>query len=188
MNVYSDTRGVNVHPCWIVIVPILSPVTYSCPSWISGRERMVRATFSWPNLNERMFCRTWGSNARPSAYQADAHPIELPRPAKSMMWKWNSDWWQTLDTYSNELSLFRFVQILNGIIYYQFAVIWPMPRCRSNVIIYCLRQKKKRFIFYFVKKKKKKTSLQILYVLSRKGICKCRWHIDVETCCCRRHG
>ena len=29
--------------------------------------------------SQRMFCRTWGSNPRPSAYQADAHPIELPR-------------------------------------------------------------------------------------------------------------
>ena len=38
-----------------------------------------RRIFSWPNLNERMFCRTWGSNPRPSAYQADAHLIELPR-------------------------------------------------------------------------------------------------------------
>ena len=41
---------------------------------------MVVESFSWPNLNERMFCRSWGSNPRPSAYQADAHPMELPRP------------------------------------------------------------------------------------------------------------
>ena len=30
------------------------------------------------NLHERMFCRTGGSNPRPSEYQADAHPTELP--------------------------------------------------------------------------------------------------------------
>ena len=41
---------------------ILSPVTDNCSSWISRRERMVVEFFSWPNLNERMFCRTWGSN------------------------------------------------------------------------------------------------------------------------------
>ena len=63
------------------LVSILSPVTDNCPSWISGRERMVVEIISWPNLNERMFCRTWGSDPRPSAYQADAHPIELPLSA-----------------------------------------------------------------------------------------------------------
>ena len=29
---------------------------------------MVVDIFSWPNLNERTFCRTWGSNPQPSAY------------------------------------------------------------------------------------------------------------------------
>ena len=38
--------------------------------------------FSWPNLHDlKNVRRSWGSNTRPSAYQADAHPIELPRPA-----------------------------------------------------------------------------------------------------------
>ena len=32
-------------------------------------------------LYERMFCKTEGSNPRPSEYQADAHKIELLGPA-----------------------------------------------------------------------------------------------------------
>ena len=64
-----------------VLVPILWPVTDNCPSWNSERERMVVEIFSWPNLNERIFCWTWGSNLWPPAYQADARPIKLPRTA-----------------------------------------------------------------------------------------------------------
>ena len=30
-------------------------------------------------------CRTWGSNPRPAAYQADARPTELPRPGLSFI-------------------------------------------------------------------------------------------------------
>ena len=37
------------------LVPILSQVTDNCPSWISGRQRMVVETFSWPKLNEECF-------------------------------------------------------------------------------------------------------------------------------------
>ena len=72
-----------------VLNTILSPVTDNCPSWISGRERMVVEMFLWPNLNERMFCRMWGSNPLPSAYQADAHTIALPRPA-NVLWSTKS--------------------------------------------------------------------------------------------------
>ena len=32
------------------------------------------------------FCRTWGSNPRPSVYQSDAHPTELPRQAIYCRW------------------------------------------------------------------------------------------------------
>ena len=59
---------------------ILSPVTDSCSSWISGRGRMAVEIFSWPSLYERM-CRTLGSNSEQLACQADTLPIELPRPA-----------------------------------------------------------------------------------------------------------
>ena len=34
---------------------------------------------------------------------------------KSLMWKWNLDWWQKLESCLNKLSKFRFVQILDGI-------------------------------------------------------------------------
>ena len=42
-------------------MPLLSPVTDNCPSWISGRVRMVVEIFSWPNLKRRM-CPDRGSN------------------------------------------------------------------------------------------------------------------------------
>ena len=71
-------------------LPISLPITDNCPSWISGRERMVVEFFSLPNLNERMFCRAWGSNPRLSAYKADAHPIELPRPAVTSWYLFNA--------------------------------------------------------------------------------------------------
>ena len=56
---------------------ILSPVTGNCPSWISGREKMTVEIISWP-ISTKESCWTWGSNPQPSAYQVDAHPIELP--------------------------------------------------------------------------------------------------------------
>ena len=73
-------------------MPILSPVTDNCPSWISGRERKVIEIFSWPNLNKRKFCRTWRLNPQPSPYQADGwgeHPIQLLCPAIT---KWCQKW------------------------------------------------------------------------------------------------
>ena len=75
------------------LVSILAPVTDNCPSWISRRERMVVEMFSWPNLNERMFCQTWGSNPQLSAYLADMHPIELPRPAWDIKLPWHDPCW-----------------------------------------------------------------------------------------------
>ena len=59
-------------------IPVL--VTDNCPSWISGRERMTVEIISW-SISTKECCRMWRSNPRPSAYQADAHPTELPRPA-----------------------------------------------------------------------------------------------------------
>ena len=63
------------------LVHILSPVTDKCSSWISGRRRMAVEMVSWPSLHERI-CMTWGLNSGPLACQADALPIELPRPAE----------------------------------------------------------------------------------------------------------
>ena len=59
---------------------ILSPVTDNCPSWISGRERMAVEIISWP-ISTKDCRQTWGLSPWLSAYQADAHPTELPRPA-----------------------------------------------------------------------------------------------------------
>ena len=56
------------------LVHILLPITDN--SWISGRESMAEKIISWP-VSTTECCRTWGLNPRPSAYQADAHPIEL---------------------------------------------------------------------------------------------------------------
>ena len=44
------------------------------------RARMAEKIISWPISTKECF-RTWGSNPRLSAYHADAHPIELLRPA-----------------------------------------------------------------------------------------------------------
>ena len=61
------------------LVPILSPVTDNCPSWISGRMRMVVEFFSWPNLDERMWPdRGW--NQRPLDSQSDSLPTALGGP------------------------------------------------------------------------------------------------------------
>ena len=62
------------------LLRILSPVTDNCLSWISGRERMAVEIISWPIFTKEC-CRMWGSNPRSSAYQVDAQPTELPRPA-----------------------------------------------------------------------------------------------------------
>ena len=59
------------------MLSILTPVTDNCPSWISGRERIAVQIISWP-ISKKECCRTWGLNPRPSAYRANAHPIELP--------------------------------------------------------------------------------------------------------------
>ena len=62
---------------------ILWPLTNSCSSWISESGRMALEFFSWPSRHERM-CRTWGTDSRPLACQADTLPIELPRPASNV--------------------------------------------------------------------------------------------------------
>ena len=59
-----------------------SPVTDNCPSWISRRERMAVEIISRP-ISMKECCRTWGSNPWASAYQADADPTQLPRPAQA---------------------------------------------------------------------------------------------------------
>ena len=93
----------------------LSPVTDNCSSLISGRERMAVQIISWP-ISMKECCRTWGSNPRPSAYQADAHPIELPlRLRKS----WNdgflinycSLWYKSWCTQSTKISTWSFMSI-----------------------------------------------------------------------------
>ena len=76
-------RSVNLSTLFLdkpyqYLVHILSPVTDNCPSWISGRERMAVEIISWPFFTKEC-CRAWRSNMQPSAYQADAHPTELPR-------------------------------------------------------------------------------------------------------------
>ena len=45
------------------LVHILSPVTDNCPSWISGREKMVVEIISCLNSMKEC-CLTWGSNTR----------------------------------------------------------------------------------------------------------------------------
>ena len=63
------------------IVHILSPETDSCPSWISGRERMTVENISW-SISTKECCRTRrGSNTRPPGLHSDAHPTEPPRSA-----------------------------------------------------------------------------------------------------------
>ena len=52
---------------------MLSPVT-------SERERMALEIISWP-VSTKEYCRTRGSNRRPSEYLANAHPTELPKRA-----------------------------------------------------------------------------------------------------------
>ena len=52
-------------------MPFLSPVNDNCPSWISGRVRMVVEFFSCPSLNERMWPDR-GSNQRPLDSQSDS--------------------------------------------------------------------------------------------------------------------
>ena len=76
------------HHSWASLLgslPVLSAHSFAstdnCPSWISGRETMAEEFFSWPKSQRKNVRRTWGSNPRPSAYQADAHPIEPPRMA-----------------------------------------------------------------------------------------------------------
>ena len=60
---------------------ILSPEIDTCPSWISGRERMAIENISWWNPHERMLPTRRGSNPQPPDHQLDAHHTEPPRPA-----------------------------------------------------------------------------------------------------------
>ena len=57
-------------------VPILSPVTDNCPSWISRRERMTVEKISW-SVSTKEWCQPGASNTQPSDYQLDAHLTEL---------------------------------------------------------------------------------------------------------------
>ena len=77
------------HCSWASLLnslPVLSArsFTSNCPSWISGRERIAVEIISWPNSTKEC-CRTWGSNPRPSAYQADSDLTELLRPAINIL-------------------------------------------------------------------------------------------------------
>ena len=70
----------------------LSPVTYNCPAWISGRERMTVENISWSNLHERILPTRQGSNPQSPDHQSETHPTRPPRPAfdeRSVQYKWN---------------------------------------------------------------------------------------------------
>ena len=63
------------------LVPFLSPVTDNCPSWISGRVRMVVEMFLWPNLNENKMA---GPGLKPATpwFAVRLSSDWLSRPAK----------------------------------------------------------------------------------------------------------
>ena len=67
------------------IVHILSPGTDSCPSWISGRERMTVEN-NIINLHERMLPTRRGLNPRPHSFQSDANPTEPSRPTLPLIY------------------------------------------------------------------------------------------------------
>ena len=56
---------------WLtLILHILSLETDNCPSWISGRERIIVENTSWLNLQERMLMTQWGSNPQHPDHQS----------------------------------------------------------------------------------------------------------------------
>ena len=54
------------------IVHILSPETYDCPSWISGRERMSVEKYFMINIHERMSPTRRESNLQTPDHQSDS--------------------------------------------------------------------------------------------------------------------
>ena len=74
-------------------VPILSPVTDNCPSWISRRVRMTVEKISWIILINEWW-QTVVLNLQPPDYQSDIHLTELLGPEKwneardILHWKW----------------------------------------------------------------------------------------------------
>ena len=74
-------------------LPVLSAHSFTSnwqlPFLNQQKERMAVEIISWPNSKKEL-CRTWGSNPRQSAYQADADPTKLPYPAKLVGWLY---WW-----------------------------------------------------------------------------------------------
>ena len=69
-------------------MPILSPVTDNCPSWISGRVRMV-FVFSWPNL--QLWVEVLVDNTllpvvccSQFAWQSQGSTVRI--------WLWGADW------------------------------------------------------------------------------------------------
>ena len=61
------------------IVHILSPETYNCPSWISGREKMTLENISWSWKNAADLGGGWTRDLLVSS--RTAHPTEPPRLA-----------------------------------------------------------------------------------------------------------
>ena len=60
---------------------ILSPETYNCPSWISGRERMTVENIS-RSISTKECYRPWRGWTRDLLVsRRTAHPTEQPRPA-----------------------------------------------------------------------------------------------------------
>ena len=66
------------------LLPILLPVTDSCPTWISGRKRMIIEIISWPNLNERYVARTEDQTDDLLNTSWTGNPTYLAGPAHSM--------------------------------------------------------------------------------------------------------
>ena len=66
-------------------LPVLSAHSFvsnwQLPFWNQRKGKNGRRIFFMTKSPRKNVRRTSESNPRPSAYQADAHPIELPRPA-----------------------------------------------------------------------------------------------------------
>ena len=60
-----------------ILVHSFASETNSCPSWISGRQRMTVENISW-SFSTKERCRTRrGSNPRPPDHQSEADPTPL---------------------------------------------------------------------------------------------------------------
>ena len=80
------------HCSWASLLgslPVLSAHSFASnwqlPFLTQRKEDMAVEIISWPNSMKEC-CRTWRSNPRPSAYQADVDPIELSRTATGIIW------------------------------------------------------------------------------------------------------